>query len=337
MSFRDYEKKRLVKLKSQLFSIEAQPKGLYRKNRYDFCLQEKYADENIYKSFSIAAKKYFSDRKINWHDGNNGLPSNHLCCSQSACINFLFPYRFEPELLKNVLIEVGYPVKEVLPFFADKFQDIPDPFVAFEWIGIKNYLKELSRGKIASDIERSRGKGFTSADFAILFRRTDDKTQLILGEWKYTEEYRGKGSIQFSSSNTNRLDNIYLPFLLNNSPINISPLIDYSILFYDPFDQLMRLQLLAKQMELSIPKELKADIVTVLHLVPKANKELMYFIPNQELKQFGSNIHEVWSNISEPHKFRGFYCESLVEIVTSNNNSSDLGWSEYIKTRYNYN
>lgn len=337
MSFRAKEKARLIELKNVLFSPDAQPDGYYpkQKKRYKFCLHESSADQNLHESIRKEAIKYFKVRDIDWHDGINGHPSNHLCCSQSACVNTFYPYRYKPEFLKNILLEIGYPVKEVLQITLDKSVDEKSaPFVAFEWIGKINYLKELVFGKVAEDNERKRGSGVTSADFAILFKRTDDKIQLILGEWKYTEEYKGKGSIRISESGTDRLDKIYKQFLENNSPINISPFMDYSILFYDPFDQLMRLQLLAKQMELSNRGELNADIVTVLHIAPKANKELMEFIPNDELKNFGTNIHNVWMNIAEPGKFKGFYTEDLIDIIIKSANSPYRKWSEYMKTRY---
>jgi hypothetical protein len=344
MPFRDDEKKRLVTLKSHLFSSSAQPNGYYSKTKqnYDFCLQEDCADENLYESFRTAAIKYFTDRNIPWHDGKKPNPSNHLCCSQSACINALFPFHNEPLLLKKILLELGYPVKEVLPFSEDKTkEDVADSYIAFEWIGNKNYLKELEYGKIANDKNRSRGKGFTSADFAILFKRVDHRIQLILGEWKYTEEYKGRESMRFSKNKdgknkTDRLEKIYKPFLLTNSPINISPYTDYSILFFDPFDQLMRLQLLAKQMELSIIKELNADIVSIIHIAPKANKDLMHCIPSDELKSFGTNIHNVWMNIVEPEKFKGLNTETLIDIITNPANSVDNKWADYIKTRYSF-
>ena len=338
MKFRDAEKIRLIKLKPSIFSNAAQPAGYIQKYKksYDFCIPEVHADENIYQSFRNEAIKYFKDRNISWHDGVSGSPSNHLCCSQSACINFLFPYRYQPELLKNVLIDLNYPVKEILPIYPDKKADENDPYIAFEWIGTKNYLKELYRGKVAEDNKRSRGKGYTSADFAILFKRTDDKIQLILGEWKYTEEYRNKGNMQFSKSGTDRLNTIYKPFFAKNSPISILPFTDYSILFFDPFDQLMRLQLLAKQMELSSTKELNADIVSVIHIAPEANTELMNYIPHKSLRNFGSNIHAIWEKIADPNKFKGFYLEKLRQIVIKNINSPDFKWSDYIKNRYNF-
>ena len=336
MLFRTSEKKRLIKLKPSLFSNAAQVPGIYRKVPYPFCLPKDKSEENIYGEFRDESLKYFSDRKIDWHDGNAYKPSNHLCCSQSACVNFLYPYRNKPEELKNVLSAMGYPVEKMLPLDADCIEGEGNSYVAFEWIGTKNYLKELYRGRVASDDNRSRGKGFTSADFAFLFLRKDNKRQLVLGEWKYTEEYRNKKSIQISKAGTDRLKDIYAPFLANNSPINISPYKDYSFLFYDPFDQLMRLQLLAKQMELSNTKEMGADIVTVLHIAPKANKELMEFIPKGELKYFGTNIHEVWSKIVEPGKFKGFSTEEFRRIVTAPSNCPDIKWGTYISTRYGF-
>jgi hypothetical protein len=337
MSFRNREKKRLIALKPKLFSLKAQTNGYYAKykKRYPFCLNEFYADENLHESIRYSAIKYFADRNIPWHDGNGKHPSNHLCCSQSACINSFYPYRNQPLLLKNVLLDLGYPVKEILPIKEDKTtHDDSDSFVAFEWIGTMNYLSELEYGKIAANSNRSRGKGFTSADFAILFERTDNKIQLILGEWKYTEDYSGKGSKRFSNSNTDRLNSIYAPYLKINSPINISPCTDYSILFFDPFDQLMRLQLLAKQMELL--GELDADFVTVLHIAPGANENLMLYIPNFELKSIGTNIHNIWMKITEQDKFKGFYLENLIDIITKKNNSPAQDWPDYLKTRYSF-
>jgi hypothetical protein len=336
LSFRDIEKKKLSTNKIKLFTKLAQAGGIYRNQPRNFCIPLDTAEENIHQSIRTSALKYFNDRNINWHDGKNGKPSNHLCCSQSACINFLYPFRSNPQKLKSVLLKMGYPVKEVLPMVTDRTKEDPsNSSVAFEWIGAKNYLKERTGGKVAKDGDRSRGRNFTSADFAFLFRRLDSKVQLVLGEWKYTEEYKSKGSMQFSKGGTNRLQ-IYKPFLGDESPIDIKPFNDYSILCYDPFDQLMRLQLLAKQMEISNPKELDADIVSVLHAAPKANKDLMNYIPNKELTHFGEDIHTIWSEIAEPGKFKGIYTEDLIDIVTDPKNAPNGAWANYIKSRYNF-
>ncbi|MEW6547240.1 MAG: hypothetical protein AB1446_10055, partial [Bacillota bacterium] len=45
-----------------------------------------------------------------WHGGlqERRLPSNHVCCSQSCCLNFLFPLTTRPQLLARVFRHI-YP------------------------------------------------------------------------------------------------------------------------------------------------------------------------------------------------------------------------------------
>lgn len=51
-------------------------------------------------------------------------------------------------------------------------------FVAFEWIGARNYLKE----KLPRHGKRTRGANFTRADAAVLFEHSDGKRQFVLYE-----------------------------------------------------------------------------------------------------------------------------------------------------------
>ena len=60
-------------------------------------------------------------------------------------------------------------------------------YVACEWIGQKNYLRE----KVSGNGKRTRGANCTSADAAVMFEETDGKRQIVLIEWKYTESYGG--------------------------------------------------------------------------------------------------------------------------------------------------
>ena len=148
-----------------------------------------------------AALQYFADREIGWHDAEGDRPSNHLCCSQSCCVNFWFSFVRSPQELGVVLRELGLDVAEVLPVEADcALADGSRPFVAFEWIGTHNYLGESSRGKKAPDDGRTRGAGFTSLDFLVRFRRGDGRVQVVVGEWKYTEHYRPGVSLRYSRS-----------------------------------------------------------------------------------------------------------------------------------------
>ncbi len=331
MGFREREKERLVPLKEQLFSAEACKAGIYKGKRYDFCLRNDCASENLNGRIRADALRYFEKRCIPWHDGIDGGPSNHLCCSQSACVNLWFPFGQAPEALAAVLRELGYDVAELLPFEADAMP--PDDgrrYVAFEWIGERNYLKERIRGRVAEDVERQRGQNFTSLDFSFRFRRSDGLIQIVAGEWKYTERYANGRSIQRSRSGTDRLEEIYAPALdapdcqiaLNGLP--------REALFFDPFDQLMRQQLLCSAMERH--GEMGADVVSLLHVAPAANRDFMGRVTSPELRPVGDDVHEIWGMLVKPRRFMGVHVEDLLPVVCRN--GPDQKWAEYMTTRY---
>ena len=117
MTFRDREKERYRILKPKLFSQGEQPEGVYRRRPRYFCLDDQSSSENLFPGVRASAIQYFKDRRIPWHDGlqDGTVPSNHLCCSQSCCVNFLYPLVSNPERVKLVL-DCFYPeLAEVLP------------------------------------------------------------------------------------------------------------------------------------------------------------------------------------------------------------------------------
>ena len=331
MTFRDREKKRLEPLKARLFSEAACVDGMYRGTPRTFCLHEDHSAENLQPSIREAALKYFTDRDIVWHDGKGDGPSNHLCCSQSCCVNFWFPFATDPKELGAVLRGLGYDVAEILPVNADRrLAGGTCPFVAFEWIGKRNYLKELSRGKVAPDNGRRRGAGFTSLDFIVRFRRNDGLVQVVGGEWKYTEHYRPRISLQVSRSKRDRLKDIY-GSQLDRPGCQIGRRdLERESLFFDPFDQLMRQQLLCSAMQEA--SEMGADVVSLLHVAPRANGELMKRVTSPALEAFGNDIHEIWASIVKPGYFRGVAIEDLLPLVRANAPSAESG--TYLEQRY---
>ena len=329
MSFRDREKKRLEPLKKDLFTDAACRPGLYGSERRPFCLHEDHARENLHEPIREYALRYFSTCKIGWHDGIDGAPSNHLCCSQSCCVNFWFPFVRAPLELGTVLRDIGYDVDEVLPITEDEpLEDGTHPHVAFEWIGTKNYLGEHVLGRPASDQERTRGTGFTSLDFAIRFRRGDGRIQILAGEWKYTEEYAGTSKRW--SGKTDRLEQIYRPHL-ERPDCQITPrTVEHDALFFAPFDQLMRQQLLCTAMERE--SEMGADVVSLLHVAPKANRGLVDRVTSPLLQEFGNDVHGIWSRLTMPGRFKGVHVEDLLPIVCRN--VPTPGTAEYLQRRY---
>ena len=330
MTFRDREKRRLVTLKRRLFSERACRSGMYRGARREFCLHEDSRAENLEAGVRDAALKYFEDRAIRWHDGKVNGPSNHLCCSQSCCVNFWFPFVQAPEELGAVLRGLGYDVEAMLPIESDRSPvDGSRPFVAFEWIGERNYLGELWRGDVAPDEGRTRGASFTSLDFCVRFRRSDGGIQLVAGEWKYTECYRTGADLRYSQSKTDRLGRIYREHLMkpDSQIVGDMPL---ESLFFDPFDQLMRQQLLCTAMERC--REMDADVVTLLHVAPRANRELMGRVTSKPLECVGSDIHAIWGTLTRPGRFKGVATEDLLPLVCAN--ALAMPTREYLELRY---
>ena len=323
MTFRNREKRRLVDLKPRLFSAAACKLGVYRKRERDFCLHKDQAKENLHASIRDEALRYFSERKISWHDGSRYEPSNHLCSSQCCCVNFWFPFIDAPKQLAQVLRGLGYDVAKMLPFELDR-RGNSCPYVAFEWNGWENYLGERVRG------QRTRGANSTSLDFAFRFCRSDRRTQIVAGEWKYTESYGVGRNKQISRNGTDRLE-IYRRALEN--PIRqikrgrLAP----EVLFFDPFDQLMRQQLLCSFMEGK--REMKAHIVSLLHVAPKANRELMARVTSPALQSYGSDIHEVWGKLVKSGRFCGKSVEEdLLPLVLRY--APDAQWADYMQLRY---
>jgi len=329
MTFRDREKARYKGLKPRLFSREAQGEGNYRGRPRSFCLADDYSKENLYVAIRKPAIEYFKARNITWHDGleKRRVPSNHLCCSQSCCVNFLYPMTASPKLLANVFQHFYPELAE--PLLINEDLRLPNgsfPYMAFEWIGVSDYLGETKRKGPA----RTRGANFTSADFTFRFRRKDGKIQIVLGEWKYTEDYR-----RLDKGIEARKQNYRLAFNRHGGVFKRRGEELYNALFFDPFYQLMRLQLLAQEMELS--REMDADAVSVLHICPEANKEFRERITSPKLEQMFPNkgVLEIWKELVPEGKFMSISVEDLlntIERVTVD----DQGWVDYLRTRYGW-
>ena len=330
MGFRDREKRRLVPLKPELFSAEACEPGCYGKNRQDFCLRDDRASENLHASIRDVAVDYFRERDILWHDGIGGGPSNHLCCSQSFCVNFWFPFREAPGPLAAVLRGLGFDAAEVLPFELGRIGPGGRPgYMAFEWIGERNYLGEGPGGKAVRDDARSRGHHFTSLDFACRFRRSDGLIQIVCGEWKYTEYYSNEQDMRFSDNGTDRLK-IYKPSLDAADCQIVLDGLRQEALFFDPFDQLMRQQLLCSAMERE--GEMDADVVSLLHIAPKSNREFVKRVTSPALRSIGCDVHEVWGKLVEPGHFAGVYAEDVLPLVCRH--APEPEWATYMTQRF---
>lgn len=255
--------------------------------------------------------------------------------SQSQCINVLFPFRRDPDALTRLLKDIGYQVAECLPVINDYGQH--EAFVGFEWIGAHNYLMEYQGGRPARCNERSRGANFTSADFVTRFKNKGGKIHVILGEWKYTEDYKNTKSKALGSSGATR-KGIYKP-LVKDSGLRLGRYIKFEDLFFEPFYQMMRLQLLAAAMEKPAPGEfageMNADIVSVLHVSPAGNEGLRKTLTSPALQDLGNDIYEVWDQIAPEGRFHHIDSEKLIDFATSEAIPTNFEkWAKWMRKRY---
>jgi len=224
---------------------------------------------------------------------------------------------FYPDLAEPLLID------EDLPLSNGSF-----PYVAFEWIGVHDYLGETKR----KGSERTRGANFTSADFVFRFRRKDGKIRIVLGEWKYTEDYR-----KLDKGIEVRKQNYHLAFNRHGGTFRQRGQDLYNALFFDPFYQLMRLQLLAQEMEYN--REMEADVVSVLHICPEANREFRDRVTSPCLAEMFPNkgTPEIWKELVPEDKFKSITTESFLDTIVQNVGPHEQEWATYLKARYGWN
>jgi len=233
-----------------------------------------------------------------------------------------------PELLAGVF-EHFYP-NMAEPLVIDKDLLLANgsfPHVAFEWIGVHDYMGETKR----KGSERTRGANFTSADFIFRFRRKDGGIQIVLGEWKYTEEYR-----RLDKGIEVRKQNYHCAFSKHGGVFEQRGEDLYNALFFDPFYQLMRLQLLAQEMEFS--REMDADIVSVLHICPEANREFRDRVTSPHLANVFPNkgTLEIWKELVPQDKFMSISVEDFLDTIVREAGADNREWVDYLKTRYGW-
>ena len=262
---------------------------------------------------------FFADHNIGWHQGQGGKPSSHLCSSQVACVNFLFPFTNHPHELANLLSPVFPQIDHVVP--------VEDGlFVSFEWIGAENYLGE----RAPKDGRRTRGANFTSADAIVMFEDRDTKRQAVLIEWKYTESYGGN-YLGIAKSGTDRRKIYQHLFDDLDCIVDMDLLPGIDTLFYEPFYQFMRQQFLAAKMEAA--REMGADVVSLLHISPDANEDFKRNT-SPALSGLGATPTEIWKKlVKTDRRFISIHTEDLFRWFETEEME---GWKAYMQNRYTW-
>ena len=319
------EKQRLTEFKatSPYLSDAARADGVYKGKPRPFCVPRAYAEENLFPEIRQTITAYFEQYGIKWHDGQGRKPSNHLCDSQVCCANFLFPFADKPADLVKLLRPLFPNIQRVLPM------EEAGQFVSFEWIGRDNYLGE----RMARHSKRTRGANFTSADAAVMFERRDGSRQIVLIEWKYTESYSST-SLKTAKSGTDRTAIYAHLYNRDDFPLNKELFPNFESLFYEPFYQLMRQQLLAHEMERA--QELGAEIVSLLHIAPAHNTDFQR-VTSPALHTLGDSVVEVWKRLQRyPNRFASISTEEMFNKFAVERSPDLAMWWEYIAARYSW-
>lgn len=321
--FLESEKRRLTSFKttSPCFSAPARADGLYRGMPRLFCLPRQHAQENLYPGIRGTVTAYFEACGIKWHDGRDGDPSNHLCDSQVCCANFLYPFADKPAALAELLRPLFPDIRRLLPMEQEGL------YLSFEWIGQDNYLGE----KVSRHGQRTRGANFTSADAAVMFDRQNGQRHILLVEWKYTESYAST-PLHTSRSGTDRTAIYAHLYDRDDFPLDKGLLPGFDALFYEPFYQLMRQQLLAWEMERA--HELGADTVSLLHIAPDHNPDFQR-VTSPALRPLGNSVIGVWKKLQRyPQRFYSVSTEALFNRFPVDRFRELMDWWAYITARY---
>lgn len=254
---------------------------------YDFCLPEDHAEKNLLPEVRGRALALFSASGIRWHRGVGRGPSNHLLSSQVQCVNALGAMAHDEARLQGAFGRV-VDVAEVLPIEGDRL-------LTFEYVDETDVLGEGRGGR------RQRGAQSTSVDAAFRYRTSDDRVELALVEWKYTEEYR-RGRPFDPVSDATRKQRYHHLWAAPDGPLH-TDVVPFDDLLVEPFYQLVRQQLLAHELEKRHEKD--ASVVRVLHVLPPANLAYQQSLTRPSHRVAGQTVDGVWLRmLKEPDRFR---------------------------------
>ena len=166
-------------------------------------------------------------------------------------------------------------------------------------------------------------------NFPCPYKSTADATHLIYEEFKYTESY-GRSGRTLRSDGTDHMAPYRELFYRDDTPINIAPPIE--AFAAEPFYQLLRYQLLARQVEVH-----KADAInsaSVLYIYISEYRCLERVIV-PAFRGIGRNVFEVWGKlVKSQERFLPVTVDSLLAPLLEEPSPELAGWTAYLRERY---
>lgn len=314
-------KQAAFKLNSGYFSDSARADGEYFGQKYPFCLPQDCAEENLVPEIRQSVMTFFHNHQIKWRGGWAHRPSAHMCDSQVCCVNFLFPLADKPDVLAEIL-------RPIYPGIREMCRVEEDSYVSFE----RAKKTGGSAQPHSADQIILREALHTSADAIVAFIRKDGKKQVVLIEWKYAESFpptKVNAARQSYSDRTAVFQQLYES---EDFPLKKELLPSVNLLFNEPFAHWLRLQYMAKEMELA--HEEGADLVSVLHVAPAHNREIRR-VTSLALKTLGNTPADVWRKLmKEKDRSACINTEELFGNLPVDRFPMISEWLKYIRLRY---
>jgi hypothetical protein len=294
----------------------------------DHNFQEKYRKNQFYNNAILTG----ISENVKLHDEVQNPLS-----SAAACLN-VFGY-LNQNLSKIIPFfkEFGVLIDEVIDFpsginLDGEIYSDNGPII-FEWIGPKKSAINEKGG--------TRGQNRTSIDAFFIAKINGKYTQVFI-EWKFTESYNsGKTLHNFGGlkgiERLRRYSTVPAKERSNNFPFNFKDedpigLQDFS---YEPFYQLLRMTLLAKETTPIIIGKVKIENYNIIHLVHSENNELLN-VDKDNLKYCPSllenketDLHKLWISLLSDEEKKHFYYGYWNKAIKTLDDKT-----EYLKQRY---
>ncbi len=320
--------------KPYLMRDKKNPNGIWRP-KADLLVSSK---NNLFPQIADEVILYFALNHISFHhlegDADFGfcIPSGHTLSSQIACLNHLYPLRYDKIAVLAIAKQLNPDIVDIFQIEIDKY--LP-AYISFEAISDIDYLNETTGNQ-----KLTRGKMCTSVDALIYGKLKDNQNIIIPIEWKYTENYHeaGKKDKDYSIENSGNLEEKkgkerlrrYSQMITDSKQLSIKRE-DYknSIYFFEPFYQLMRQTLWAEQMLDNIATEtIKAENYIHAHIVPSKNKELLEY----EYPASTKGMVETWKScLNDTDKYVIIEPKNLLAKIDKTKYKSLI---DYLTTRY---
>jgi len=319
-NLREQMEERQIKYKEEVLAIEGME--LWRGRHYPHILPKRNWDLNLWEGIREEAERYFDENEIAWH-----MQRHNLLSSQIMCVNIFFPLRQHRGILEVWLSHYFSELERVTK-------------LDFEYVGPKNYFNELG----------GRGQNRTSSDLAITWQDKEDRKNMLLLEFKFTEPDFGKCSKQGNTNPKRCLSSkdivsshktqcyrseVGRPYwdmvLSSDSPFKKESLTveSYCPFHYD-FYQLMRNQLLAHCIQSDSEEEFnRVDFGVIYHTDNEALTRMS--------RSFGGEYNplKAWHKLlKNPDTFHVFTVQEFLDDIEPNLRGDLENWRAYLKQRY---